>query len=502
MSKCDIKIEFDRDDRTYSGGETVTGRVFMRVNESVRSKGITLTHQWRTHGRGNVTFGPKEKIELEAARSYSPGEEYEFPFSLATATHPLTYHGTMINVDHYVSIQVDVPWSFNPKAEEEYVLVAGNPPEHFVGSRKEVIVAKSPTGTSSIIGKVILAIIFGVLLVTVSIFAFFLLPIILLIAGFFWFRKKALESRLGEVQFSIPHVIVAPGERWTASLQFQPRKQFRINSIGLTLLGKEAATSGSGTNSTTHTHKILEQKFVGRANDILTAGESVREEFTFDFPDTDAFSLELSDNKIQWTAAVRIDIPAFPDWSRTQALQVVPSAFLKNLNDASSSPADIHADQYTSNVPAPGSGSATQNRSHQPPDTNQLHDDDFATTGSTDSSAADLLELVAELSAAPRHGNERPDIVSRASGAFFDAVVIVDRVISSMGTLNSDPRYEYGKSITGSLKGTDQAIQIITPESLNETIDDLRRGDEWPVRIKLLNWDGLYNRINARQAEL
>ncbi len=502
MSKCDIRIEFDRDDRTYSGGELVTGRVSIRVNESVNSKGITLTHHWKTHGRGNVTSGPKEKIELEAARSYSPGEEYEFPFSLATATHPVTYHGTMINVDHYVSIQVDVPWSFNPKAEEEYILIAGDPPEHFVGSRKEVIAPKPATGTSSIIGKVILAVIFGVLLIAVSVFAFFLLPIILLIAGFFWFRKKAIASRLGEVQLSIPHVIVAPGEPWSASIQFQPRKQFRINSIGLTLLGKESATSGSGTNSTTHTHKILEQKFVGRANDMLTAGELVREEFTFDFPETDAFSLELSDNKIQWTATIRIDIPAFPDWSKTQALQVVPPAFLKNLTDASSPAASSHAQQHTSRGPATASGSATKNRSHEPSDEDEVHDEASATTVSTGISATDLLELVAELSAAPRHGNERPDIVSSASGTIFDAVVTVDRVISSMGTLNSDPRYEYGKSITGTLKGTDQAIQIITPESLNETIDDLRRGDDWPVQIKLLDWDGLYNRINARQVDV
>ncbi len=502
MSKCDIRIEFDRDDRTYSGGETVAGRVFIRVNESVNSKGITLTHQWRTHGRGNVTSGPKEKIELETARSYSPGEEYEFPFSLTTATHPVTYHGTMINVDHYVSIQVDVPWSINPKAEEEYILVAGNPPEHFVGSRNEVIAPKPTTGKSSIIGKVILAVVFGVLLIAVSVFAFFLLPIILLIAGYFWFRKKALAMRLGEVQLSIPHVIVSPGEPWSASLQFQPRKQFRINSIGLTLLGKESATSGSGTTSTTYTHRILEQKFVGRANDMLTAGESVREEFTFDFPDTDAFSLELSDNKIQWTATIRIDIPAFPDWSKTQALQVVPTAFLKNLTDAASPSASSHAQQHTSRGPAIASGSATQNRSHGPSDGDELTIHESASTVSTGISATDLLELVAELSAAPRHGNERPDIVSSASGTIFDAVVTVDRVISSMGTLNSDPRYEYGKSITGILKGTDQAIQIITPESLNESIDDLRRGDDWPVQIKLLDWDGLYNRINARQVDV
>ena len=127
MSKCDLRIEFDRKDRRYSGGETVTGRVLIRVNEAVKSKGITLTHQWRTHGRGNVTPGPNETVELEAARMYSPGEEHELSFSLLSPSHPVTYRGTMINVDHYVSVQMNVPWAFNPKAEEDYVLVPGEP---------------------------------------------------------------------------------------------------------------------------------------------------------------------------------------------------------------------------------------------------------------------------------------------------------------------------------------------------------------------------------------
>ena len=136
MSKCDLRIEFDRKDRRYSGGETVTGRVYIRVNESVKSNGITLTHQWRTHGRGNVTSGPKAETELEAVRSYSPGEEHELSFSVPSPTHPVTYHGTMINVDHYVSVQMNVPWAFNPRAEEEYVLVPGEPPAHFVRKQK------------------------------------------------------------------------------------------------------------------------------------------------------------------------------------------------------------------------------------------------------------------------------------------------------------------------------------------------------------------------------
>jgi len=478
MSKCDIRIEFDRKDRTFSGGETVTGRVFIRVNESVNSKGITLTNQWRTHGRGNVTSGPKDTIELHAAKSYLPGEDYEFPFSVQTVTDPVTYHGTLINVDHYLSVQVDVPWSYNPKAEEDYILVAGKPPGHFVGSRTNIIAPKSQTGASSIVGKVILGIIVGGVLLVVATFAFVLLPVILVIAAFFWFRRKALAGRLGEVRLTMPHVIVAPGETWTARVEFQPRKQFRINSIGLTLLGKESATSGSGTSSTTHKHTILEQKTVLRANDMLTAGEMVSEEFAFAFPPTEAYSLELSDNKVQWTAIVRIDIPAFPDWSKSQALQVVPQAFLKNLTDEL--PATTNTDQSKTSV---------QPRTVDAQPTEWIEEQ------------SDLLPLVNAIIAAPRHGNERPDMIVRASGVIYAATVVVDRVVSSMGTLNSDPRYEYGKSITGTVQGTDQAIQVITPETLNDKNDELRRGDVWQVQIALLNWDSLYNRINARQVD-
>ena len=494
MSKCDLRIEFDRKDRRYSGGETVSGRVYIRVNESVRSSGITLTHQWRTHGRGNVASGTKETVELEAARSYSPGEEHEISFSLLSPVHPVTYHGTMINVDHYVSVQMNVPWASNPKAEEDYVLLPGEPPTHFVGSRNAIIALTPSAGTSSIVGKVVLGLIVAVVLLVVAAFALFLLPVILLIAGFVWFRKKALAGRLGEVTLSIPHAVVAPGEKWTARIQFQPRKQFRINGIGLTLLGKESATSGSGTKSTTHTHEILEQKTVVRSNDMLTAGELVSEEFTFAFPTTDAFSLELSDNKIQWTATVRIDIPSFPDWSKTQPLQVVPETFLRNLTDAplmtsSDSNASFISKPHTSLAPPVSASASLESEDEESPES------------VAPEMSSDLLQVVETIKASPRHGNDRTEIVSNAADQIFEAAIFIDRVTSLMGAPVKDPRYEYGKSVTGTIDGTDQAIQVITLESQNNEIDDLRRGDVWQTQITLIDWDSLYNRINARQVD-
>ena len=80
--------------------------------------------------------------------------------------------------------------------------------------------------------------------------------------------------------------------------------------------------------------------------------------------------------------------------------------------------------------------------------------------------------------------------------------ILIDRVTSMMGAAISDPRYAYGKSVTGTIQGTGQAIQVITPESRNDKIDDLRRGDLWQTQIVLVDWDSLYNRINARQLDV
>ncbi len=50
MSKCDISIEFDAENRTYRGGGTVSGRVLVEVNKDLTSNGIKLIHFWQTHG--------------------------------------------------------------------------------------------------------------------------------------------------------------------------------------------------------------------------------------------------------------------------------------------------------------------------------------------------------------------------------------------------------------------------------------------------------------------
>ena len=117
MSKCDISIEFDAENRTYRGGETVSGRVLVEVNKDLTSNGIKLIHFWQTHGYGNTDAGERVEEMLDTDSQLFAGEVRTYPFSFVADRQPLTYHGHYVNIDHYVRVEVDVPWAIDPKLE-------------------------------------------------------------------------------------------------------------------------------------------------------------------------------------------------------------------------------------------------------------------------------------------------------------------------------------------------------------------------------------------------
>lgn len=503
MSKCDINISFDRPDRTYRGGETVRGNVRISVQENVNSKGIKLTHRWKTHGRGNSDPGPDETIQLAGPQLLTVGEQLEFPFAVTAATQPVTYRGQLIFIDHYIRVDVDVPWARNPSAEEEYILTPGAPPPQMTGQRDTPVSFKpTPTASTGWIAYTILGILATILLVVIAIFALFLLPLILIVAAFFWIRHKALASRLGIVEVSMPHRVVAPGEAWPVSIRFTPRKSFSINSITLRLEANESATSGSGTNKTTATHKVLSESHVIREGGPLAAGEMVDEKFSITFPETTAFSFDAPENKIKWNAEVRIDIPKFPDWKKAEDLQVVPIEFFGdqvNLPNAQpGAPSAIGGRTPVSSFV----DETEQEREYE--DQSAFRDDSTGESVAADSQFAvpgSIEELVAQLDSAGRNNSQRPEIIANASETPFEVSILIDRIVSSMGTMNTDERFSNGKTVTGTIEGTRQAIQIVTTEECNKELESYRRGDVWQTEINLLGWDTLYNRITAEQAD-
>jgi hypothetical protein len=499
MAKCDIRITFDSPDRSYRGGDTVAGEVHVQVNEDIRCNGIVLTHYWRTHGRGNTDRGKKQEIQLTAGVPLQAGEELRFPFEFVAEIWPLTYHGHYINVDHFVHVGVDVPWAFDPKHEEEYILLPGERPPEFTGGRGEVVEFEKAATEVKGIGKIILFVIVAIFLVVFAAFAIVLIPVLLIGGGIYWGWKKMIASRVGEVKLKMPHLVVGPGEQWPVELSFTPKKTFPVNGITLKIFAQESATSGSGTNSTTHRHTLYEETHTLHPAGALLAGEKFTERFVVGFPDTAAWSIAESDNKVAWSAQIRIDIPRFPDWSKKAELQVVPVEFLDDV-ELSGMEQIHHASDHSSGAPAAivtASTSEPENLWSDSPtssfaDAADASDSDAAVTGEN---MAPLLAIVDEIERAGRFGNERSEIVAATDGHTYDVAVRIDRVSTTFGFSGDDDAFENGRTVIGTIAGTDQKVQLFAVEASNDQLDYLARGGSWQTLATVKNWDSLYDRL-------
>jgi hypothetical protein len=507
----------------YYGGETVAGTVTVSVQEETKSNGIRLTHRWRTHGRGNKDTGPEEVVTIAGPQVLLAGELLEVPFSVTASTHPVSYRGTMVNVDHYIRVDVDVPWARNPWTEEEYLLRPGQPPAQMTGARDQIVSLRVEPVQFGWIGKTIIGIIVFVFLGMIITFAFFLLPIILIVAAYFWVRKRAVAARVGTVEFIVPHRVVAPNEEWQATLKFTSRKSFSVNSISLQLTGIESATSGSGSNRKTHSHTVFSDRFVLRDSGPLMAGEAVDETLSITFPETHAFSLDQSDNSIKWSVEARIDIPSYPDWSEKYDLQVVPIEF---LGDAAALPDATSGTGRTSYAAAENTLLRTEEAYDEDEDSGEAdsgytvsdtsptpsyHNADAAigipqrgTTQESDDSVRSfsepdsIEELLEQLTSVGRNNNLRNEVIATAHGVEMDVAVVIDRIVSSLGTMNTESGYQNGKTVTGAIEGTQQTIEITVPETFNAELESFRRGDIWQATITVTSWDNLYNRLRAR----
>jgi hypothetical protein len=491
MAKCDIQITFDSPDRTYCGGDTVAGEVCVQVNEDIRCNGIVLFHYWRTHGRGNTDRGKKHEIQLTSGVPLQAGEELRFPFEFVAEIWPLTYHGHYINVDHFVHVGVDVPWSFDPKHEEEYILLPGERPPEFSGGRGEVIEFEKEVTEAKGIVKVILFVIVALFMVLFAAFSVVLIPLLLVGGGIYWAWKKMIASRVGEVKLKMPHLVVGPGEDWPVELSFTPKKTFPVNGITVKVFAQETATSGSGTNSTTHRHTLHEETHTLHPAGAMLAGEEFSEQFTVSFPETDAWSIAESDNKVTWSAQVRIDIPRFPDWTQKAELQVVPLEFLDDPAHSGSGRSQS-ASGHTS-VPPAAVGTASRAES-------EFREADLpGTVANNDAGAgesmAPLLAVVAEIDQAGRFGNERSEIVAAADGHTYDVVIQIDRVSTTFGFSGDDDAFENGRTVIGRIAGSDQKVQLFAWESSNDSLDYLSRGETWQTRATVRSWDSLYDRL-------
>ena len=485
MSKCDITIDFDRKDATYRGGETVSGTARVTVNKNLTSKGITLSHFWKTHGRGNTDQGEVHEEIIATDAKLVAGETFNFPFSFETALEPVTYHGTLINIDHFIKIQVDVPWARDPKLEAEYILLPGKAPPQ-LEDHDDFEAKATPKWV-----VLLLWLVFGPLLLM-------LLPILLPVYIYTSIKNSMIKRRLGEVELETVDQTVPPGGSWTGTLRFTPKRDVSINGINARLVCEESATSGSGTNRTTYTEKVHTQVHSVEPEGLLLAGKPFEKQISVPFPEINTYSFSNYDNNINWSIEIRIDLPGVPDWKQEEHATVVPAEF---INPSATHQESVTKDtKTTSGIEAPiVMAAAAVSEPPQPTATEPTLQETASSQPTappppTPTGATPLMALLTHLADSENTGSERSQLIESVHGQSFAVTVKVERSQSTF-TSSDGKQYEEGYTLTGVIAGTEQAVELFTLNESSSEVRDLKRGDTWSTSVSVSRWDTLYNRL-------
>ncbi len=344
MSKCDLKIVLDRPDRVYQVGEMVTGHLDVVVNADCTCNGLKISRYWQTHGRGNRASGGQDE-EILFTGQWRPGQTDRYPFEFEVPAGPLTYHGHYLNVDWYLHATADIPWAFDPKTTEEFIVEKGDADElgdHPLGDRLASHPMQAMASTMGLacglaFGAFFLVpgCIFSVVMTILSIsegqpmmligagmgLVFALVGIVL---AFFALRNTIAQRKLGPVTVTLEPDRVNAGQESRLHVHFSPKSAADLNGLTATLRGKEVVVSGSGTNRSTHSHIFHNEQYTLLESERVAAGEDVDRDVLIEVPGDAPASFAAPDNRLVWEVEVHVDIKSWPDFKSSQGVIVLP----------------------------------------------------------------------------------------------------------------------------------------------------------------------------------
>jgi hypothetical protein len=468
MAKCDLSIELDEPDRIYTGGDKVRGTVRVVVDDNVRCKGLEITSGWYTHGRGNVAKGTAETQTLFEGE-WMAGDEESYRFELDVAAWPPSYHGNYINVDHHVEVRAKIPWAFDPKASQPFVMRPQTPPDP---ASSENVTSVGGCVGAGIVAVVLLAFGGGMIAILAGLAAnplagLVVAAIVFPLLGFAAGKFLLPRWLLGNVESELLTTEVAPGGSVRARMTFQPRRNVTLNAITAELSGSEVCVSGSGSNRTTHRNPFYTDQHTLLESSTLAGGQRKEFELEFPVPDDVPYSFDLNDNDLKWTVELRVDIPRWPDWSKSLKLNVYPDPNVDSREpqaaDAATTPPESASDAEAAGSPG---GEIT------------------------------FAETAAHLWQARHDDQQRAMLVDAVRGLTFDIEARIERRLLYSGS--EDPNvYPDGHAVWARYGDPPLPLVLYIPERLADEFEQAGHR-AWPLRGTILGWDDQHERLQLK----
>lgn len=541
-----LLIELHRDDRTYRSGEPVRGEVVIYTDHGGSCGGVYLMRYWRTRGRGEMDRGDRRVLPIHEGPLDGPGP-YRVPFEFEAPGGPFTYHGALLNVDHYLEARVEVPGLFDPGRPEKYTLVPGSEVDPPHPELLKVTGAKSSgaRGCRIMIGALLM------------LFGFFTLPfgVILLIPGLFLafpaLTRAVAGSRIGEVSSTTRQMIIRPGRALRVQTRLNPKKARTINAATAVLRGREIVISGEGNERQVHEHELHTREVSLSGPRELAAGRPATLDAEFEIPDGAAYTFASEHNEVTWEVTVSVDIPTWPDWHQEHKVVVWPpgateedeagdEAAASSLLAAAASvdaPEPLRSPTSPEPLESPGSPESREpaealepppvpepleareppsspdalpvpgaSDPGGPPDAGEpvLPRRDRDDAGSREppaaavpappelpsGSAASLATAVSRILEEKSFGGGRDPLVRALVGQRFTFDLEVGLVEHTFGA-GPDPTYRHGRTVTGSVEGTGISVEVRFPSERNDEVDGYRRGAVHTVSATVVDWEKL-----------
>jgi hypothetical protein len=350
MSNYQFQVLFDRHDRTYQFGEEVSGKVVLDAQAKLTCRNIWIDYGWRTHGKGNRDKGGGKTLTLLSEEvQFQSGEHREYFFRFRAPNGPATYHGHILNVDWYVTANLDIPFRLKIKNERDFLLIASEAPEKIIlgdirVSKDELPITlpadpdiqpgKPPRYpfSSNIIGGLAIILLFLVIFSSNSLFFYALGLLLGLLAAYLLYSYvfPAILRANWKRKFEICDLRVTPsqlytGDKVTCRLQFQTKSKVYLDNIAAILSAEEVAVSDDGSSSNTYTHVAYIKSLVKSYTENLIAGRLIYFNCVLPVLPDAPVTLSTGHNDIKWSVKVKLSFKRWPSWEKTIPITVLPT---------------------------------------------------------------------------------------------------------------------------------------------------------------------------------
>jgi len=322
MPRCDLRLTLDRGQGPYRIGETITGVVEVDASERVKCDGLKVRLQRWTHGKGNRDVGDLLIGDLFVG-TWEAGE-YRYPFELTIPESARPYRGTLMNVEHRVTVDADIPWAFDPEASIDVAITPPDPTPLTVARENPTEEVETVGGSCLGCSAFFWVLGLGALAVAGGDDDAFPMSVILCALGFvstvFAVRRILSERALGAVRMRITQPQSGgyrDAERRGLLVSLGVKSSANVKRMLARLVVREEATSGSGSNRRTHRHALWT-----REGDLRETEEAGWYAVELELPEPGAVepSFSTGSNQLVWEVRFEVDIADRPDWDHTEKL--------------------------------------------------------------------------------------------------------------------------------------------------------------------------------------